>query len=928
MLSEPHWLILLFPLLCLVFIYRPDSKILLSARILLIILLCLALASPIVKLKGQEGVVIVVADRSSSMPSDTDKRIQETTSILSESMPINSKLGLVSFNERARIEFSPTKNDIPALSETNNPDASNLADGIELALSLIPDGLSGRILVLSDGMWNGSDPQGAAINAINRNIPIDFRHIGNGSLNDLAVSYLSIPNILEPEEPFILRAGIVSPLKQDVQIELFNGDKLIFKTNYLVNTGLNEVNFSLKAPSSSVAKYIFKISSINKDPQPKNNVAQAVALIKGKKPILIISDNDSSTMKMLLDKNKIYCQFKGPKEFSWRLEDLTGYSAVVLENIPAEKLGFNGMHSLAAWVKHMGGGLLITGGKNSYGDGGYYQSPLDEALPVSLEMRSENRKMNIAIAVVMDRSGSMGMQVAGRTKMELADLAAASSLDLLLPEDEFGVFAVDTSPHLVVPLQKVSTKEKWRDQILSIRSMGGGIYVYEGINAAVEMLKNAQSQTRHIILFSDACDSEQPGEYWNLLADAKAHGMTLSVIGLGKESDPDGNLLKKIAAEGDGRCFFTSEPEDLPRLFSQDTFLAAKSTFVDKEVNIVSNNGLNAYISDNLNFKSSVNAYNICYLRENASQLITAEDDDKSPILAVWQYGLGKVACYTGVLSKEQGGKFLKSSNAPNVLCGICDWIAYDDRAALGELLVTQKIENGVWKAYLNLDPDRVRDPFTNTPIIEFLKTSFNGKPSHYTLKANWEDADKLSFAYDIKGNEVITSFLKINDKMNLVLPPICQIYSPEFLPEQNRNGANELKKISKMTGGNEVIDLNSVWSTMPLVYQDKNISNYLFVAALFLFLLEIAERRLALVSIIMSNLRKIGKGSKYNKPVERKVEVEPNIDKGITLTQTVSVNIPSNSFDKANETEKKEEQKDVLGALKKAKRIADRRNG
>ncbi len=142
MLSEPHWLILLIPLLFLVFIFKPESKIILTIRIALIIVICLALTGPVLKISGKEGVVVVVADRSASMPNDNDKRIQETTSMLSETMPVNSRLALVSFTDKAKIEFSPTRNEASALSIKQNPDASNLADGIDLALSMIPDGMS------------------------------------------------------------------------------------------------------------------------------------------------------------------------------------------------------------------------------------------------------------------------------------------------------------------------------------------------------------------------------------------------------------------------------------------------------------------------------------------------------------------------------------------------------------------------------------------------------------------------------------------------------------------------------------------------------------------------------------------------------------------------------------------------------------------
>jgi hypothetical protein len=74
------------------------------------------------------------------------------------------------------------------------------------------------------------------------------------------------------------------------------------------------------------------------------------------------------------------------------LEALSGYSAVIVENSPAEKLGTRGMETLAAWVRASGSGLMITGGQHSYGPGGYYKSPLEPILPVSMELRQEHRK--------------------------------------------------------------------------------------------------------------------------------------------------------------------------------------------------------------------------------------------------------------------------------------------------------------------------------------------------------------------------------------------------------------------------------------------------------------------------------------------------------------------------------------------------------
>ena len=98
-----------------------------------------------------------------------------------------------------------------------------MAEGIDLALTMIPDSVSGRIILVSDGLWNGQDPQNAVVGAANRNIPIDYRYIGRDIINDLAISYFYVPSILEPGESFIIRAGVSSPLEQDASIELLAG---------------------------------------------------------------------------------------------------------------------------------------------------------------------------------------------------------------------------------------------------------------------------------------------------------------------------------------------------------------------------------------------------------------------------------------------------------------------------------------------------------------------------------------------------------------------------------------------------------------------------------------------------------------------------------------------------------------------------------
>ena len=133
---------------------------------------------------------------------------------------------------------------------------------------------------------------------------------------------------------------------------------------------------------------------------------------------------------------------------------------MILNNVPAHEVPTDFLKSLDFFVREQGGGLLMAGGEHSFGSGGYFQSPIDALLPVSMELKSEHRKLAVALAIVMDRSGSMSVGVGGgKTKMDLANSGAANAIDLLGPMDQIAVFAVDSEPTKMIPLTRIGEQE-------------------------------------------------------------------------------------------------------------------------------------------------------------------------------------------------------------------------------------------------------------------------------------------------------------------------------------------------------------------------------------------------------------------------------------------------------------------------------------
>ena len=820
-ISQPIWLFLLIPLVLSIWLWRLPTRLLMGLRIVSLLLVILALADLAMRLPSRAGTVIVLADRSLSMPADSEAAHKLAIDLIQKKMGADDRLGVVSFGRTAAVDQVPREGLFGGFIAQVGPDASNLADGLNTALALVPRDGSGRILVLSDGRWTGQDPAGVIPSAAARGVVIDYRAMQRSVAGDLAIARIDAPAVVSPGESFLITAWVWSPTTQEATFELKRGDTNLSTGAKKLTPGLNRLTFRDRAGKGGNQSYSIGVKGTLDDPVIENNFARMIVGVGGPRPILHLSPTGHSGLATLLRKGGLDLVESEAKPESFTLESLAKYSAVVLENVPAEKVGNAGMETLAAWVKETGAGLLITGGRNSYGPGGYYKSPLEPIMPVSMELRNEHRKLALAMVVTLDRSGSMAIPVAGgKVKMDLANQGTAQVLDLLGPMDEFGCIAVDTIPHIIAPLAPVTDKAPIRKKVLSIESMGGGIYIYVALEAAAEMASKAKSGTKHIILFADAADSEAPGNYKDLVDKIRKAGITVSVIGLGTERDSDAELLKDIAKRGGGRIFFSDKPEELPRLFAQDTFVVARNTFLDDPTKIKATVGM-ASLTDRLFDMPAgltVGGYNLCYLRPGATLATVTLDEYKAPLVASWQAGAGRVICYTGEADGQYAGAMARWDRVGDYYTSLARWVA-GPSGPLGEgMLLTQEVKDGVNQVQLHLDPERKGESFTTLPPTVTLRSQEGEVPRSTKANLRWTGADTLAIDVPLGGTETTLTTVEVPGYGPVALPPVCLPYSPEFKPDQNDRGLQTLEKLSRSTGGKERLELATIWQDMPRV--------------------------------------------------------------------------------------------------------------
>jgi hypothetical protein len=430
-----------------------------------------------------------------------------------------------------------------------------------------------------------------------------------------------------------------------------------------------------------------------------------------------------------------------------------------------------------------------------------------------MELKSEHRKLAVALAIVMDRSGSMGMGVAGgKTKMDLANSGAVAAVNLLGMMDQITVFAVDSEPTKVVPLSAVGGKQKEiNNRITRITSGGGGIYVYTGLKAAWEELRKSQAGTRHVILFTDTQDTEEPGDYKKLIKEMTDEGATISVIGLGTKADADAALCEDIAKLGNGRMFFSDQPMDIPQIFAQETVTIARSAFLEEPAGALATGRWGEISPKPLDWLKEVDGYNLSYARKDATVSLVSTDEYVAPLVAHARRGLGR----TAAVSFPLGGEFSEKVRAWD---GYGDFMQTMGRFLMGQdmppgIALRHKIEGTRLQLDLLYDAEEWGEKLSRNPPTVKLQDDAGGPV--YDLPWRRIAPGHFSLGRDLEQGSVVRGAIRVGDNA-LGFGPVSVGSSVEWAFEPER--LVELRSVSHQTDGRELLNLEEAWLRPPYI--------------------------------------------------------------------------------------------------------------
>ena len=835
------WL-LLIPLLLYWHFHRQPNRAANILRLCFIILAVAIMSGISLKWKDRNGILIAVVDQSKSMPDNAKQEIKNALKRLDSKRPANSRLGAISFSGTAAIEKMPDDSPFDDFTAyLPNPDSTNLHDAVTEALKLIPQDTPARLLLCTDGTWNGQNPQNAFAKAAAQSIPADVKLYSRDRLNDLAIADIQAPFTAYPNETFAVSIIVSSPVNQNAVLSISRNHSQPLQQKVTLRRGINQIVRRDKSETSGVIAYDVRIMPENGqlDDIPENNSGHRIVQIIGRKRLLLLTESPSRNLAKILTAAQLPVDVHTPSPHILSPERLANYSGLILENIPASRLGMSGMELVAQLVKSGALGLFMTGGRSSFAVGGYYKSPLDDVLPVSMEQRQEIRKSQVAVVVVLDRSGSMSMTIDGsRSKMDLANLGTAEVFKLLAPTDFFSAIAVDSAPHIVIPLSPVNTMPNAESTIRSITSMGGGIFVFTGLDAAVHQMLKTNVITRHIILFADAADAEEPGQYRELLAQCRIGNITVSVIALGKETDSDAEFLKDVARLGGGICYFTENANELPRIFVEDTFAMVRNTFIEGETQAAFTPSIQT-LSPAAVFgqPATLGGYNLCYAAPQADVQFVTQDENKAPLAATRTVQLGRTAAYTGEADGKYTGPFASHPAAAPLLTGLANWILPPEDES-EDYLVSQALANGLLTISIDLTPNRPRDPFQDIPVFNTVIQNGHGENTTSPVRFQWNGPDQLVAHIPLQGDSICMGTVSwAGLETPIAIAPAMIPVSPEFAPFTADDGPS-LFELAAVTGGHERIVLDDIWKELPAKHRFFDMTPILAILAMLCLLL------------------------------------------------------------------------------------------
>lgn len=596
----------------------------LGFRTLVLVLMVLALAEVQLKRISDRVTVMYLLDQSESIPKITREAmlryVMEDVAKHRRKGDLQNasedKAGVIIFGREATIEYPPFADEIRAVGSGQldtlfqmRTDATNIAAALKLAQASFPEDTAKRIVIVTDGQENLGDAKTIASTLVENGIGIDVVPIRLNATAEVAVEKIVLPPDIRRGQEFQTRVVLenFTPAVKDKDGKLISGpvkgklrvtrtvggqQELLSETEEVLQPGKNAVVLQgrIDTPAGYVYRADFVPDDAGQDLMQQNNSATAFTHVRGKARVLLIVDSDTPTefdkLADSLGKKDIEVVKMLSNQLYSSLAELQAYDCVVLANVPrANGALANNVEDTASFTddqismlvrntEQFGAGIVMIGGPNSFGAGGWSNTELEKAMPVDFQIKNAKVRAVGALAMMMHASeipqGNYWQKVIG-----------IEALKVLGPMDYCGVVHWDNftgkedwlwRDKKGSGLAQVGTSQKSMMAKLD-RMQPGDMPDFEpAMMLTYKDLARCPASVKHAIIISDG-DPSPPGASVALFRKAK---IKISTVAVGAHGTIEDTRLRGIANDTGGKFYRATNPKALPRIFQLEARRVAR----------------------------------------------------------------------------------------------------------------------------------------------------------------------------------------------------------------------------------------------------------------------------------------------------------------------------------------------------------------
>ncbi|MHB8952507.1 MAG: VWA domain-containing protein [Pirellulaceae bacterium] len=720
-------------------------------RTLVCVLIVLALAEMQLERISEKITVIYLLDQSESIP--RAKRELMRNYVVQDvrqhrDVQRNDRAGVIVFAREAAIEVPPFDDDVPDIGSfeafLERRDATNLESALKLAAASFPEDTAKRIVIVTDGNENLGSANSVAPTLSDNGIGIDVVPVRLATRAEVAVEKMTLPADIRRGTPFEVRTVLTNFLEgdrndagQSVQGKLRvtrivgGREELVAEEAVLLPPGKTVVGFrhTIDKPAMYTYQAVFVPDDAADDLLAQNNQASAFTYVRGRGRVLLIEDSDQrGETDYLVERLRIMnleIDVQTSDQLFTSLAELQGYDCVVLANVPrssgtdsSDVSSFRDeqIEMLVRNTQQMGCGLVMLGGANSFGAGGWANTPLEAAMPVDFQIKNAKIEAVGALVLIMHASemasGNHWQKVVAREAIR-----ALGPLDFcgVLHWNDFG-----RESWLWGGNQGLVRVASRRTEMLALlnRMAPGDMPEFEpSLKLSLAAFNKVSASIKHMIIISDGDPLPPFASTLNLYKQA---GIQITTVAVGTHGPAGSTPLREIAAATGGQYYVVTDPKVLPKIYQREARRVSRPLVKDLNQvvpEIVYPHEILEGIDGPL---PPITGMVLTTVKENplvevAIRSPVPSDSVNSTILAAWTYGLGRAVAVTTDAGSRWASAWAQWENYDKFYSQLIRWamrpssdrgkytVAADGREGKVHVVITALDANDEFRNSLNI---------------------------------------------------------------------------------------------------------------------------------------------------------------------------------------------------------------------------------